>query len=187
MRCIVQPTTPMNKTALLRNRCLLAMFIAAAATPHALAQISLCTGTPFTGGYVNFNPTSPDASQAVAISVGRIANKPVDIAAIVSGNAIDVTLNTLPIGLGIPPPTECDTVNVGPLAPGTYMVNFFILNVGMVGATPFLAVTTSLTVGAAPIPATSPLVVAGLAATLIITAFFWIRRRQLRSTFVTLK
>src|SRR5437660_1886922 len=165
--------TPMNKTALLCIRCLLAMFMAAATTPHALAQISLCTGTPFTGGYVNFNPTNPDATQAVAISVGRVAYKPVGITALVTGSAIDITLNATFIGI-LPPPVECDTANVGPLAPGTYTVNFFVLGVGIVGGTPFLAVTTSLTVGAAPIPTTSPLVVAGLAATLIITAMFWI-------------
>lgn len=168
------------------KRYLLAILMAGAVTPQALAQISLCTGTPFTGGYVNFNPANPDAAQAVAISVGRVAYKPVGVTAIVTGSVIDITLNATFIGI-LPPPVECDTVNVGPLAPGTYTVNFFVLDVGIVGGTPFLAVTTSLTVGAAPIPTTSQSVLAALAVALTILAFFWIRRRQFRAAHGILK
>ena len=150
-----------KRTDLLWKRYLLVILVAGTVTPQALAQVSLCTGTPFPGGYVNFNPPLPDASQAVAISVGRWGLKPVDVRAQVAGSVINVTLDALPIGLGTPPPAQCDTVNVGPLAPGTYTVNFFIFDVGVVGATPFLAVATSLAVQAAPIPTVSRSVVAG--------------------------
>jgi hypothetical protein len=159
-----------------------ALIIVFAIGEVATAQISPCLGTPHDaiGNYIGINPPVPDSTQLVAIKVGRDNFNPISIGALVQGNAINVTLTANYLGLAVPPAASCDTVVVGPLAPGNYVLNFFTVDPGLPSQGPVLAGTSVLVVAAAgtgePIPTTSPIAL-GIATLLLLIVGWGVFRR----------
>src|SRR5438477_12464642 len=63
--------------------------------------LTVLGGAPF----VAFVPSSPDASQAIVVSVGMVDYNPIGASAVVQGNAINITLTAIPSGFV--PPLKC--------------------------------------------------------------------------------
>jgi hypothetical protein len=164
-----------------------AMFVAfafAVSFGQVWAQ-TICSGpaTPgFIGsGFLGVSPVAPTSDQPVAITVGRIAHHPTAISAQIQGTAVNVTLNGTFTAIGVPPPTTCLTVTVGPLAPGSYVVNAHLLPNTAPGAPPssptLIAMTPlQVTPGSSAIPLLSPATLLAFAVLLALAARHVLRR-----------
>ncbi len=131
-------------------RSLVAVFLFAVALPCGAFTACGVNGVPLVvlGGspFMGFAPPEPSASQAVAITVGMINYSPWGAAAVVQGNAINVTLNASYLGFATPPALSCSTATVGPLPAGNYVVNLFLVDPGYPARAPSQVATGALAV-----------------------------------------
>jgi hypothetical protein len=135
------------------------------------AQVGFCSG-PAIPGTISIQPGSPTTSQSVTITVVASDFAPQSIGAQVQGQAINVTLAGQ--FFGFQPPPACGTTTIGPLASGQYVVNYYLV-VGSNG--PVLQSSQALVVIPDPIPATTTLGIALLAAA-VATLGVWASRRR---------
>jgi IPTL-CTERM motif len=115
--------------------------VALGVIPQAAAQLSPCTGISLPGGYINVTPPAPTSLQIFSISVGGSRYVPTGVSSQVQGRAINVTLVATTFII-LPPPYTCATVFVGPLAPGTYVVNMYVLDTTLSPSPVFVQGTT---------------------------------------------
>lgn len=106
---------------------------------------------------LRFAPAAPRSNQSVTMTVGTLTLQPSSQTAVVTGTTINVTVT----GSLKPPsqPPSCVAVSVGPLAAGSYTVNFLQ---DVPGQTPQVTLLTTRTLTVAtstlaiePIPTTS--------------------------------
>jgi hypothetical protein len=156
-------------------------FSLAVAAPSS-AQPVPCMGTLVLG----FTPASPNASQPIAITVGvsgyGLGSPPIQTGAVATlqNNAINVTLTGYPLFFAPPPGLTCTTTSIGPLSPGTYPVNLFVVEAGTPNPPPPRLITTStitITPDLSAVPAISRATVAALAALLFVAALLALHRR----------
>jgi hypothetical protein len=130
--------------------------------------LTVLGGAPF----VAFVPSSPDASQAIAVSVGMVDYNPIGASAMVQGNAINITLTAIPNGFV--PPLQCSATTLGPVASGNYIVNLFLA----VPTLPTIQTATgALAVAPTPIPAMSSYGIVILILSLTVLLWWNSRRR----------
>ena len=92
------------------------------------AAAQFCDGGPPPNfAYLDYVPKSPNSTQAITITVGRTAFVLHGDTSEVKGNTINVTQIGFIGAIGIPPPTMCSVVTVGPLPAGSYTVNYYLL------------------------------------------------------------
>ncbi len=143
-------------------------------------------------GQIDFATASPNSAQAVAIVVGadgyiagpsQIPGSAIDTT--VQGDQISITLTAANVNFNPPPPLSCNTVFVGPLSPGSYLVSLFLIVIGESPAAQRLIATNTLTVAPGQDPATVPTLsgaaLAALALLLAIAGLFMTRRQLPRS------
>jgi hypothetical protein len=131
-----------------------------------------------------FNPTAPDASHVVTITIGERSDIPIPSPVVtVQGATIRVAVTIHgDVGCGqssCSPPIVCATTIVGPLLQGTYATRLDVTNTlrgtfsvfGMLIVSPFVAV----------VPTTSATGVAALVL-ILFTGALWTLRRELRMT-----
>jgi hypothetical protein len=158
-------------------RVLVSVAITAFWSTIADASIVGCNSAPIPQ-YLLVDPAAPNPQQQIMITVGVFSYDAQSASIQVQGNAIDVTLTAAFIGFTPPPPT-CVASVIGPLAPGTYTVNFslFTSNAPQLGAV--LLTSTALRVKGAStgIPTMQPVTLALLTALLALLASGAVYRR----------
>lgn len=130
-------------------------------TPAAGAQFCATPAYPgyFPGGvgFLGIAPTTPTASQTITLTVGAAGYEPQSVSAQVAERTITVILRGAIHTLS--PPGLCGSTTVGPLAPGSYVVQAYAQNnitgaVSTIGDAPLIVVSSSVAVES--IPAVAP-------------------------------
>ena len=104
-----------------------------------------CNGAPPTYAYLEIYPIFATTADVVSIVVGRVAFVLRGQSLQIEGNVINVTQDGYVSGLGVPPPTPCTVLTVGPLSAGAYTVNYYLYD-SLNPAPKTLAASTSMTV-----------------------------------------
>src|SRR5436309_14771436 len=118
-------------------RTLTVIVVCALAAPSLAQQYQACgvDGIPLQvlGGlpFMGFTPPAPSAAQSVAITAGMVDYEPFSATATVQGNTITMTLTASYLGFVTPPALSCSTGSVGPLPPGVYVVNLFVVDLSV--------------------------------------------------------
>lgn len=151
-----------------------------------VAAAQFCSGGPPPNfAYLDYVPKSPDSTQSITITVGHAAFVLRGETTEVKGDAINVTQIGFVGAVGLPPPTMCSVVTVGPLAAGTYTVNYLLYDY-MASFPPLLVASASVTVApaaaASPIPTNTSVGLGLLALLLGAVGWLYLRSRpQVRS------
>ena len=157
------------------------------ATEAAAVQIASCSGPVSISSFFRFIPATPSNTQPFAIEAGLSSLIPNGLSVSADGNVITVKVEGQFFGVaGTPgslPPTLCATEIVGPLAIGSYIVNFFAVDRGL-GASEFLGTRTLVVTAAtgpdlSKVPTLSEISIAALALLLSIAGWFALRRRAI--------
>ncbi|MGA8278350.1 MAG: hypothetical protein WB784_09155 [Rhodanobacteraceae bacterium] len=145
---------------------LLVLFIACAIAPQVFADPFTCpqSGDPGYIGidsvsvFLDLNPPTPDSTQSIAFSVGKVAFLPDGLSTQVVGRTVNVYLAGHDDPATPPAPTSCLATSVGPLAAGSYVVKVIIVPDDSDNSGPYVDAITSFDVqpagGNEPLPIT---------------------------------
>ncbi len=166
------------------RRCRAAVFLLCVFTAVP-AGAQFCTTPAYPGyfpggvGFLGIAPSAPTASQTITLTVGAAGYEPQSVSAQVAERTITVVLRGAIHTLS--PPGLCGSTMVGPLAPGSYVVQAYAQNsitgaVSTIGNAPLIVVSSSVAVES--IPAVAPGALVGLACLLAGVAVRSLRRSR---------
>lgn len=133
--------------------------MAAIGSPCGDSDIALTVVVPNSDAHpsISLSPMPPSSASPLTFSLGMTAFIPEGAAANVDGHTIDVTLTASFYGFTTPPQVTCSSVTLGPLAGGSYEVNFWLIDTSTGDSTPQLVATGAFAVGGGtPAPASAP-------------------------------
>ena len=145
-----EPPWKLRQTKMIKVLVATVAILALTMCDRASAGLStvFCVGTAPNYAYLSNSPTLPGSTEVITITVGRVGFVLRGQSLEVQGNTINVTQDGHFIGLGVPQPTPCTVVTVGPLPAGTYEVNYYLFDSAN-PAPKTLAASTSMTVAPA--------------------------------------
>ena len=123
------------------------------------SDIALNVVVPNSGAHpsISLSPMPPSSASPLTFEAGMTAFIPQGAVASVGGHTIDVTLTASFYGFTTPPQITCGSFTLGPLAGGSYEVNFRLIDTSTGDPTPQLIATGAFAVGGGtPAPASAP-------------------------------
>ncbi|MGA9422472.1 MAG: hypothetical protein WBW61_08920, partial [Rhodanobacteraceae bacterium] len=133
---------------------LLVALAACVIVPQALADPFPCPdmgdpgyiGIDSASVFLDFDPSAPNSSQGIVLSTGKVAFVPDNVSTQIVGTTIDILLGGHDDQSETPPPVQCLSDSIGPLAAGSYAVRVIVIPDDPGNTPPYVAALSSLDV-----------------------------------------